>query len=329
MEARSDRRNGRERRPVLVVGSANMDMVVACEHFPQPGETVLSQEFGMFPGGKGANQAVACARLGGDVRFLGKLGRDPFRESLVAGLQRDGVALDGLLTDDGAPTGVALITVDVRGENTIVVASGSNMRLTPDDLDAHEALFADAAVVLVQLEVPLDTVARAADLARTHGATLVLNPAPARPLPDDLLRQVDVLTPNETEVAQLADFPLDGVATAEAAAHALLGRGVRHVLVTLGGQGALLVTGDWTERFPAVPVAAVDTTAGGDAFNGALAHALAEGRPLRDAVPFANAVAGYAVTQRGAQPSMPDLATLDLFLREHAPEVGSPTLSSE
>ena len=328
MEARTDGGDGHGRRTVLVVGSANMDMVVACERFPQPGETVLARNFEMFPGGKGANQAVACARLGGDVRFLGKMGQDAFRKSLTDGLRRDGVALEGLLTDEGAPTGVALITVDAKGENTIVVASGSNMRLMPDDLDAHERLFADAAVVLVQLEVPLETVVRAAELARAYGSTLVLNPAPARPLPDDLLRQVDVLTPNETEAAQLAGLPPDGTTTAEAAAHVLLRRGARHVLVTLGEQGALLVSEDGVERFPAVPVVPVDTTAGGDAFNGALAYALAEGQPLREAVPYANAVAGYAVTQRGAQPSLPGQTALDAFLRENVAEVSSSDQSS-
>ncbi len=309
---------------VLVVGSANMDMVVACEQFPQPGETILARHFEMFPGGKGANQAVACARLGGHVSFVGKMGADAFRERLSQGLEEDGVHLDGLLTDAEASTGVALITVDAQGENEIVVASGSNMRLTPADLEAHEALFAAADVVLVQLEVPLETVVRAGELARAHGAMFVLNPAPARPLPDLLLQMVDVLTPNQTEAAQLAGFTPDGVVTAEAAARELLSRGVRHVLVTLGGDGALLVGPDGVERFPALTVVPVDTTAGGDAFNGALAYALAIGRPLREAIPLANAVAGYAVTKRGAQPSMPDRVALDTFLQDHAAEVALP-----
>ncbi|HLT45855.1 MAG TPA: ribokinase, partial [Rubricoccaceae bacterium] len=287
---------GSRRRGVLVVGSANMDMVVACERFPRPGETVLGRDFETFPGGKGANQAVACARLGGRVQFLGKMGADPFRESLTASLIRDGVRLDGLLTDDEAATGVAVITVDARGENTIVVASGSNMRLTPADLDAHEALFAGAAVVLAQLEVPLETVSRAAELAHVHGATFILNPAPARPLPDALLAQVDFLTPNETEAAQLAGFAPDGTTAAEVAARTLLRRGVRHVLVTVGEEGVLLVTEGGVERFPAFRVAPVDTTAAGDAFNGALAFALAEGQPLDEAVRLANAVAACAVT---------------------------------
>ncbi len=304
-------------RLVLVVGSANMDMVVACERFPRPGETVLGGDFAMFPGGKGANQAVACARLGGRVQFLGKMGNDPFRETLAAGLRRDGVRLDGLLTDAEAATGVAVITVDGDAENTIVVASGSNMRLTPADLDTHADLFAEADVVLTQLEVPLETVARAAELAHEHGALFILNPAPARPLPDALLAQVDFLTPNETEAAQLAGFAPDGTTTAEVSARELLRRGVRHVLVTVGEEGVLLLSESGAERVPAFRVAPVDTTAAGDAFNGALAYALADGQPLGEAVRFANAVAACAVTKRGAQPSMPDRAALDAFLRAH------------
>jgi ribokinase len=319
-EGRNGERPGGERGTVLVVGSANMDMVVACERFPQAGETVLGRDFAMFPGGKGANQAVACAKLGGRVQFLGKMGADSFRERLTASLRRDGVRLDGLMTDAAAATGVAVITVDGGAQNTIVVASGSNMRLAPADLDAHAYLFAEAAVVLAQLEVPVETVERAAELAHYHGALFVLNPAPACPLPDALLARVDFLTPNETEVAQLAGFAPDGT-TAEVAARELLRRGVRHVLVTVGEEGALLVTEAGAERFPALRVRAVDTTAAGDAFNGALAYALAEGQPLSEAVRLANAVAGYAVTRRGAQPSMPDRAALDAFLHAHAGEV--------
>jgi ribokinase len=326
MSTRDEKPNGHEAAAaqtlaqpmVLVVGSANMDMVVGCERFPQPGETVLAEDFGMFPGGKGANQAVACAKLGGHVHFLGKLGNDPFRNALADNLRHDGVVLDGLMTDDEAPTGVALITVDARGENTIVVASGSNMRLTPDDLDAHEALFARAAVVLVQLEIPQETVERAVAMGHANGALVVLNPAPARPLSDALLRQIDVLTPNQTEAAQLVGQPPDGTTTAEAAARSLVQRGVRNVVVTVGEEGALLVNEQGVERFAAVPVEPVDTTAAGDAFNGALAYALAARQTLAESVHLANAVAAFSITQRGAQPSMPDRPALDAFLDEHA-----------
>jgi ribokinase len=305
---------------VLVVGSANMDMVVSCERFPAPGETVLAGDFGMFPGGKGANQAVAAAKIGGRVQFLGKVGKDPFRDALVESLGAVGVGLDALLTDEQAPTGVALITVDGHGENEIVVASGSNMRLTPEDIAAHEALFAEASVVLLQLEVPVETVEAAARLGRRHGATVILNPAPACPLPASLLREVDFLTPNETEVAHLAGLPPDGHPTSEASAQVLVERGVRNVVVTLGSEGALWVHAGGAETFPAFRVRAVDTTAGGDAFNGGLALALAEGRAVPEAVTLANAVGACAVTRRGAQPSMPDREGLSAFLDAHAAE---------
>ena len=322
METRPRHAPGTGAPTVLVVGSANMDMVVVCEQFPNPGETVLARDFGMFPGGKGANQAVACARLGGRTVFIGKMGEDPFRASLVASLEGDGVTLDGLMTDGAAATGVALVTVDAHGENSIVVAAGSNMRLTPADLDAHEALFASAAVVLVQLEIPLETVVRAAELGRAHGALVILNPAPARAVPDALLRLVDVLTPNQGEAARLVGHAPDGISTAETAARELVRRGVGTVLVTLGEAGAMLVTDTGVERFAAIPVQPVDTTAAGDAFNGALAYTLAQGQEMAQAVPLANAVAAYAVTRRGAQPSMPDRAALDAFLHAHAADAG-------
>jgi ribokinase len=298
---------------VLVVGSANMDMVVSCGRFPQPGETVLGADFGMYPGGKGANQAVACARLGGRVTFLGKMGRDVFCERLSAGLQRDGVSLDHLFLDPEAPTGIALITVDGEGQNEIIVVSGSNMRLTPAELEEKRAVFEAAAVVLVQLETPLETVQRAVALGKAHRATVILNPAPARPLPEALLRQVDYLTPNETEAEILTGLPVRDRASAEAAARQLLAQGVGCVVVTLGDKGALLVAPDRTALFPAQRVQAVDTTAAGDAFNGALAFALAGGQALEAALPFANAVGAYAVTKRGAQTSMPTRGELDAF----------------
>jgi ribokinase len=310
----SDKRQGR----VLVVGSANMDMVVSTRRFPRPGETILADAFAMFPGGKGANQAVAAAKLGARVHFIAKMGRDSFREDLLRSLETQGVQLEGVLTDEVTPTGVALITVDANGENEIVVASGSNMKLTPDDLVEHERLFREADVVLVQLEIPLATVERAVELGRAHGATVILNPAPARQLSPALIQNVDYLTPNETEVAQLARLSPDGVPTSHEAAARLIELGARNVVVTLGRKGALLVNRDCSDTFPALRVDAVDTTAGGDAFSGALAYGLSVGREPADAIRLANAVAGYAVTHRGAQPSLPDRPALEEFLREHA-----------
>ena len=304
---------------VLVVGSANMDMVVRCEQFPRPGETIFGDEFGMYPGGKGANQAVACARVGGHVYFLGKMGADVFHEQLAGALRRDGVRLDHLLVDAEVPTGIALITVNGDGENEIIVVSGSNMRLTPADVDAHAGAFEGAEVVLLQLEVPLETVHRAAERARAAGATVILNPAPARPLPPSLLALVDLLTPNETEAEILTGIPVTDEASAVRAAGRLLDQGVGRVVFTLGERGALVVEPGGSRHHPARAVRAVDTTAAGDAFNGALAFALADGRSLDDALPFANTVAAFAVTRKGAQTSMPDAAELAAFTAELEP----------
>jgi ribokinase len=303
--------DGQKPPAVLVVGSANMDMVVSCDRFPEPGETVLTDQLTMYPGGKGANQAVACARLGGTVHFLGKMGDDVFRGQLLESLVADGIDADHVLVDDTASTGVALITVNCDGENQIVVVSGSNMRLTPDEIEAERALFDEADVVLLQLEIPVETVERAVRLAKAAGATVILNPAPACDLPDALLRQVDFLTPNESEAARLTGVRITDRASAEQAARRLVEKGVRHVVVTLGADGALLVTADRVLHVPARVVTAVDTTAAGDAFNGALAHALADRLELDDALAFATNVAAYAVTHRGAQASMPTLEALE------------------
>lgn len=300
---------------VLVVGSANMDMVVSCDRFPAPGETIFGGDFGLYPGGKGANQAVACGKLGGNVEFLGKMGNDLFKERLVAGLQKDGVGLEALRTDSARPTGVALITVDATGQNEIVVVSGSNMNLTPGDLDRAVSLFQRAAITLIQLEIPLDTVAYAARLARVSGSLVILNPAPARVLPADLLADVDLLTPNETEAAQLTGIEVSDEASATVAARRLLELGVGNVLLTLGSAGALLVTPGVVRRFSAYRVTAVDTTAAGDAFNGGLAYALARRYAVDRAVEFASAVAALSVTRRGAQASMPTLEETLRFLQ--------------
>ena len=287
-----------------------MDMVVSCARFPAPGETILTDDFMTFPGGKGANQAVAAARLGGRVRFLGKMGDDVFRSQLLESLQADGVDTEHVLVDAESSTGVALITVDGEGENQIIVASGSNMRLTPEEVEAERALFDEADVVLLQLEVPVETVERAATLAKAAGATVILNPAPACELSEALLRQVDILTPNESEAARLTGVRITDRAAAEVAARRLLAKGARHVIVTLGADGALLVSAEGARHVPAREVHAVDTTAAGDAFNGALAFALAGGQALGEALAFATEAAAYAVTHRGAQASMPTMDAL-------------------
>ncbi len=297
---------------VLVVGSANMDMVVTCDQFPQPGETILAKEFAMYPGGKGANQAVACARLGGDVELIARVGNDVFRDRLRTSLSDDGVRIGHMREDPSGSTGIALITVDGSGQNEIVVVAGANMRLTPDEIDRDAELFKQASVIMLQLEIPLESVVRAAELGQEAGATVILNPAPAAELPDSLLRHVDYLTPNETECERLTGIAVTDAASAERAARRLLERGVGAVIVTRGEHGALLVTCESTQHFPAVPASVVDTTGAGDAFNGALAFGLAGGLPLDDTLVLANAVASYSVTKKGAQSSMPTWADLPL-----------------
>ena len=302
--------------PVLVLGSTNADLVVSCARFPAPGETLLGGRFAVHPGGKGANQAVAAARLsapGTDVRFVTKVGRDGFGESAKAQYAAEGLPPEYVLADAEAATGVALITVVEGGENSIVVASGANATLSVDDLDTVSTAFtfgkrsagAKTRVALFQLETPLPTVTAAVAKARAAGATVVLNPAPASALPDALLAQVDVLTPNETEAAALTGLPTDTDAGIEAAAEALLRRGVGAALLTLGARGVYLRTADAAEYIPAPAAAAVDTTAAGDCFNGALAVALAEGRSLPEATAFACRAAALSVTRAGAQPSLP------------------------
>ena len=299
---------------ILVVGSANMDLVARARRFPAPGETVFGEGFGMYPGGKGANQAVCAAKLGGDVLFLGKIGDDLFGETLSRGMKQDGVRLGRLLVDGDAPTGTALIAVDGNGENEIIVVSGTNMHLRPADVHRARPAFDAARVVLLQLEIPLVTVRAAAEMAHARGAVVVLNPAPARTLPRSLLALVDYLTPNETELGQLSGLPVAGIPATVRAARALLARGVKNVVVTLGERGALFVDGTSARRFAARRVKPVDTTGAGDAFNGAFALAIAQGRPVGDAVTFANAAAALSVTRPGAQGSMPTLRELRRFL---------------
>lgn len=290
---------------VTVVGSLNMDLVVRTSRIPRPGETILGSEFHTAPGGKGANQAVAAARMGGRVSMVGRVGSDAFAQSLLDGLVADGVDHAFVMRDPEAATGVAFIVVDDMGENSIVVASGANMRLSPTDVDAAEAAIAAADVLLLQLEVPLGVVVRAAEVARAHGATVILNPAPACPLPPELLSLIDVLIPNESETALLTHLPVGDRAEIEVAASALRELGVDTVVLTLGERGALLMEKGEKELIPAFEVTPVDTTAAGDAFVGGFAVALAEGRSLADAVRWGNAAGALATTRLGAQPSLP------------------------
>jgi len=301
---------------ITVVGSLNMDLVVRSPRIPQPGETIIGGEFRTAPGGKGANQAVAAARLGGQVSMVGRVGNDAFARSLVNGLAADGVDHAFVIQDPKAATGVAFIVVDDAGENSIVVASGANMRLSPADVDAAEAAISAADVLLVQLEVPLTAVVQAARAAHAHGAMVILNPAPACPLPHELLSLVDVLVPNESETALLTRLPVGALPEIEAAAMALCDLGVDTVMLTLGEQGALLVEKGETELVPAFEVTPVDTTAAGDAFVGGFALALAEGRSLTDAVRWGNAAGALATTKLGAQPSLPTRKAVEALIAQ-------------
>jgi ribokinase len=299
---------------VTVVGSLNMDLVVRAPHIPQPGETIIGSDFHTVPGGKGANQAVAAARMGAHVSMVGRLGRDAFASSLLDNLAVAGVDHTFVTQDPGAATGVALIVVDDAGQNSIVVASGTNMRLSPADVDAAEAAIATADVLLLQLESPLETVTRSAGVARAHGVTVILNPAPARPLPAALLSLVDVLIPNESETALLTGMPVGDRAESEAAAQALQKMGVGTVVLTLGERGAMLAWDSGTDLFPAFEVKPVDTTAAGDAFVGGFAVAFAERQTLAEAVRWGNAAGALATTKLGAQPSLPTRRAVETLL---------------
>jgi ribokinase len=301
---------------LLVVGSINLDLVATTKRVPRAGETVAGTSFNMFPGGKGANQAFAAARLGTPVSMIGKLGNDTFGILLRKNLEAGRVATSAI---DIAPTssGIAQITTSVSGENTIVVVAGANAHLTPRDLDQHLGVIRESSIVLTQLEIPLDTVEYLAVIAEKERIPLVLDPAPAKPLPESLLKRVEWLTPNETETSSLLGLPARELSLemCETAADALLKRGSRNVLLKLGNRGCYLALSDGTRTvLPAYSVNAVDTTAAGDAFNGAFAAALLQGKDPVGAATWASAVAAISVTRRGAQPSMPTQEEVYSFL---------------
>jgi ribokinase len=304
---------------LVVVGSLNMDFVVTVDDLPAPGQTVLGRNFQMIPGGKGANQACAAARLGANsvsVRMVGRVGYDVFADHLKASLSAAGVDVSAVHATRAQATGVALISVDTAGQNSIVVASGANHALAASETEAMRSVFRGARFVLFQLESPLDTVAAALKLARAAGARTILDPAPAAPLSPELLASVDILTPNETEASLLLGLQPGRVSSSDAAglARALRERGPKAVLLKLGDQGCYYLDGDRQLFSPGFPVVAKDTTAAGDTFNAALAVALAEDRGIEEALRFANAAAAISVTRMGAQASVPARAEVDEFL---------------
>ncbi|MBN1319101.1 MAG: ribokinase [Anaerolineales bacterium] len=291
---------------IVVVGSINMDMVVRAPVHPAPGETILGSDFHTIPGGKGANQAVAAARLGSRVSMIGRVGKDEFGKTLLENLTNEGINTDHVGIDPEAASGIAIITLNAAGQNTIVVASGSNMRLTPDIVrDAWEELGKIDAVVM-QLEIPTDCIIEAAVLANECRARVILNPAPARALPDELYHLIDVIVPNESETSLLTGLPVESSDEVERAARQLLAKGVQAVALTLGGRGASVLDrrGHVIQLLPH-QVEVVDTTAAGDAFVAGLAVGLAEGATLLEAAKLGNAAGALAVTRLGAQPAMP------------------------
>jgi ribokinase len=282
-------------------------MVVSLPKLPGPGETVLGGKFLLADGGKGANQAVAAARLGAEVTLVARLGTDIFGDKIMRSLESEGVGTDLVVRDQENPSGVALIMVEKGGENVIAVAPGSNYALGPQDVDAARERIEQADVLLLQLEIPVETVTHAVDLAARCGVQVILNPAPAQCLDRNLLKKVTVLTPNRQEARFLAEFEPDEDAAFEVLARRLRGMGPAMVAITLGAAGAFLLSSDDSGRVPSPKVNAVDSTAAGDAFNGALAFALGSGKQLREAVEFANRAGALASTCLGAQPSLPSL----------------------
>jgi ribokinase len=300
--------------PIVVVGSSNMDLVAKAPRIPVTGETLTGTDFFMVPGGKGANQAVAAAKLGAEVILVAKLGKDVFASESLENFKSVNINTQHIEQLDGVPSGTAVIAIDDNGQNMIIVVPGANGKLTPADVDKAQSDIASAAVVVAQLEVPIETVEQAAKIANQNNVPFILDPAPARPLSDELLSRVDILTPNETEAETLTGIKVTDPASAADAADALLAKGVKTVIITLGEKGLLLATQDSKEMIAGYQVKAVDSTAAGDAFTGSLAYGLARGNAIKDAAVYANAVAAVSVTRYGAQPSMPTTKEVDAFI---------------
>lgn len=300
---------------IVVVGSSNTDMIIKVPHLPKPGETILGGEFTKAAGGKGANQAVAAARAGGKVKFIAKVGDDIFGESAMEGFVNDNIDVSHVTKDPKAPSGVAQIFVANDGENCIAVASGANAMLSPKDIDAAKSMIISSDILLAQLETPIETIEAAVKLVRAHGKLVILNPAPAQELDDELLSNLSVITPNETEAELLTGISVVDENSAVEACNVLREKGVESVIITMGGKGAFVDHEGEQYLVPGFKVEPVDTTAAGDTFNGALTVALSQKNAMREAVRFANAAAALSVTKLGAQPSVPLIDEINEFLK--------------
>jgi ribokinase len=297
---------------ILVVGSLNADLVVRTPRFPQPGETISGEDLQIIPGGKGANQAVAAARQGTSVAMVGRVGKDSFGPELIDNLEGNNIDTTHVQTDPDSATGTAIIVVDAKGQNSIVLSPGGNGRVTPADLE--QVPFRDYQLLLLQLEIPVKAVLAAAKRAKDSGVRVLLNPAPAYALPEALLSLPDFVVPNESELSLLTNLPVTDMPSAEAAAKTLLERGVQTVIVTLGANGALIVDKAFTKHVPSFPVEVVDTTAAGDAFIGGFASALLQNKSLEEAVRYGCACGALAATKFGAQPSLPTQEEVEEFM---------------
>ena len=300
---------------IVVVGSSNTDMVIKTERIPEPGETIIGGDFIMAAGGKGANQAVAAARLGGEVTFIARVGTDIFGNQAVKDFQKEGIVSDYVVEDEEYPSGVALIFVDQKGENSIAVASGANGQLSPKDVEAAREKISQAHVLLLQLEIPMETVESAARLASELGKKVILNPAPATELEDSLLSTLSVITPNESETEILTGIKVENELSAKKAAEVFRAKGVSNVIITMGSRGSFLYCDSEVAMIPTRRITAMDTTAAGDAFNGALAYSIAKGEAVSEAVRVANLVGALSATKMGAQPSMPTSEELQKFMQ--------------
>ncbi|MDF5732654.1 MAG: ribokinase [Rhizonema sp. PD38] len=307
---------------IIVFGSINIDLVATSPRLPMAGETLLGHNFFQIPGGKGANQAVALALLGIPTQIVGRVGADSFGAELVKNLQASGVQTHSVLVDETVSSGIAMIAVDDAGENQIIVIPGANGRVNQDDVERLSHLLPEATALLLQFEIPMSAVLAAAKAAREKGVTVILDPAPAQEnVPEELYSLVDIITPNEVEIRQLVGFAVDGEASVAKAAGVLRKRGVKYAIIKLGAKGVFCATPEETFFVPAFPVQTVDTTAAGDAFNGALAAALFEKLSLHQAIIWGAAAGAMAATKPGAQPSLPNRATFDAFLNRR--RVGS------